>query len=72
MTLSGAKHKDFAKKIYSKYENKEIGLMKNIGRMARCNVCNKSQFERRKHAQMEKNMTILLELEQLSIRKNWR
>jgi CheY-like chemotaxis protein len=28
--------------------NKEIRLMKNVGRTARCSVCNKSQFERRK------------------------
>jgi hypothetical protein len=48
MTESGAKHKDFSMKIYSMSMNKEIRLMKNVGRMARCSVCNKSQFERRK------------------------
>ncbi len=48
MTESGAKHKDLSMKIYSVCRNKEIRLMNNVGRMARCSVCNKSQFERRK------------------------
>jgi hypothetical protein len=48
MTESGAKHKDFSMKIYSMCMNKEIRLMKNVCRMARCSMCNKSQYEPRK------------------------